>query len=277
MKKILFPFDFSMTSVNAFAYAIKLAKKVGAEIITVHAYNFPAGVTNEYYSNLLEMYDVTELGSFENYTNEVPKLREIAEQQKAQHVKLSHVLENGEAVDTILKLADKNQVDFIVMGTNGASGLEEGLFGSVTERVMNRSKCIVLAIPGSCNDLSLSKILFLSQYEQRHKKTLHDLTVFAKAFKAHIDVLQVKPHHSDDEPDTISEWKKEFSNEDIHFHIIGSDTIEETITDFMELHHSHLLAMTVKHKGLFERLFYYSIASKMVFHSKIPVLSIPYE
>lgn len=277
MKKILFPTDFSKSSFNAFAYAIHLAKRIGAEIITLHVYNFPEGIVTDAYENVLDNYDIRELGSFENYRSEVPKLREIAEKNQGNKVKLSHVLERGDAVDTILTVAAQNHIDFIVMGTNGASGIVEGLFGTVTEKVMNRANCQVLAVPVSCQYAPISKILFLTQFEQRHKNNLHKLIAFANLFNAHIDVLYVPLHHTEEEVETLREWRAEFKHEDVYFYIIGSDTLEETIMDFMELHRTNLLAMTVKRKGLFERLLYYSVASKMVFHSEVPVLSSRYE
>ncbi len=277
MKKILFPTDFSKSAFNAFAYAIHLAKHIRAEVITLHVYNFPEAIVTDAYENVLENYDITTLDSFENYRSEVPKLREIAEKNQGGKVKLSHVLERGNPVDTILEVAAQNQVDFIVMGTNGASGLVASLFGTVTEKVMNRADCQVLAIPASCQYTPISKMLFLTQFEQRHKNNLHKLIAFANLFNAHIDVLYVPSHHTEEETEIFREWRAEFKHEDVYFYIISSATTEETIMDFMELHRTNLLAMTVKRKGLFERLLYYSVARKMVFHSEVPVLSGRYE
>ena len=41
-------------------------------------------------------------------------------------------------IDSINQLSEKNQVDLIVMGTKGASGLQKVIFGSNTVRVMQR-------------------------------------------------------------------------------------------------------------------------------------------
>ena len=46
----------------------------------------------------------------------------------------------------IIKAAKDNQVDLIVMGTHGKSGLDYILIGSVAERVIQRSPCPVLSI-----------------------------------------------------------------------------------------------------------------------------------
>jgi len=67
MKKILFPIDFSENSFHAFVYALHMAKKLHAEIITIHVYPnvdiFPA------YSDFLSQnYSIREWNDFENST-----------------------------------------------------------------------------------------------------------------------------------------------------------------------------------------------------------------
>ena len=80
MKKILFPTDFSYVSNNAFIYALKLADSINAEIITMHVYHLPQANYINVSEYLHEIYDVTELSNFENYKDEVPVLRRIAEE-----------------------------------------------------------------------------------------------------------------------------------------------------------------------------------------------------
>ncbi|AWA30928.1 hypothetical protein HYN48_13060 [Flavobacterium magnum] len=274
MKKILCPTDFSKASLNAFVYAVNLAKRVGAEIVTIHVYDLPAAIIDASLENLSEIRDITEWDHFEQYKSAIAKLRVIAEENHASHLTLTHILEQGNTVDTVLQAAANNHADLIIMGTHGASGVTEALFGSNTEKIMNRANCRVLAIPAACGYSPLSRILFLSRYEERDKATLRELLAFAALFHARIDVLYITARHTDDEADTIREWKRIFSGDAVDFYTIASDSPEETILDFSEVHHSNLIALTVRHKGLLERLFLYSVARKMVFHSVLPVLSV---
>jgi len=58
MKKILVPLDFSPASLNAFTYALSLAKKIGAEIVTTHIYEVAVATTVEFYDFLLTNYQI---------------------------------------------------------------------------------------------------------------------------------------------------------------------------------------------------------------------------
>ncbi|OPZ30366.1 MAG: Universal stress protein [Lentisphaerae bacterium ADurb.BinA184] len=55
----------------------------------------------------------------------------------------------GKDWQEILKFADGQRIDLIVMGRHGRSGLEKVFFGNVTERVARRAPCPVLIVPWS--------------------------------------------------------------------------------------------------------------------------------
>lgn len=277
MKKILFPTDFSAASLNAFVYAIDLAKKIGAEIITLHVFDLPADSVTEYYNSVLEHYEISEWSEFENYKGEVPMLRRIAEDHDGEHIKLSHVLEKGLVADTIVEVAERNKADFIVMGTNGAGGIVEAILGSVTEKVMNKSGIMTLAIPADCKFKPFSKILLLTKFETHHVALWNKLLHFARMFGAHIDVLHVKLLRQDGDNEMLEQLKQQFFPAKIDFHIVYSDRTEHAIVQFIKTNKIDLVAMSVKRKGLIDRIFFDSLARKMAFHSEIPVMSVKKE
>jgi len=53
---------------------------------------------------------------------------------------------DGNPADEILKLAEKESVDLIVMGTLGSSGIERFLLGSVADKVIRSSRIPVLTV-----------------------------------------------------------------------------------------------------------------------------------
>ena len=67
MKKILFPMDFSEASINAFIQASKLGYSINREIITLHIYDLPKVGYSNVTGVLNKIYDILELGIFENY------------------------------------------------------------------------------------------------------------------------------------------------------------------------------------------------------------------
>lgn len=276
MKRILFPVDFSEASLNAFRYALHLAKKLHAEIITLHVYDavvvpYSCGDYRDY---LLEYYNVTEWEQFENFKDEVPKLRAIAEAEQLGRVVVQHVLKQGDTEEMILDMANVEKVDFIIMGTKGASGLKEVFLGTLTNKLMNKSKVPVIAIPENCSYKRLKRILFLTEYKltQIHiLKKVHNLALF---FEAHIDVLQVSKFNEGQNKIFSDEWKKIRPKSDVNFYLLTSNDLESTIADFIELHKIDWVALSIHHYAFFEKLFHYSLSKSLAFHAEVPVLSI---
>ena len=104
MKRILFPTDFSEASNNAFVYALKLADAMKAELITLHAYELPQLHMGGMPNTLKDVYDSIELENFENFKDQIPVLRDIAEKHNLSHVKISNILKHGDLIWTIKKV-----------------------------------------------------------------------------------------------------------------------------------------------------------------------------
>ncbi|MEL1242693.1 universal stress protein [Flavobacterium sp. DGU11] len=275
MKKILFPTDFSAASLNAFVYALHLAKNINAEIITLHVYELPIGLAIDNYDFLLENYNIGEWGVFENFKSEVPKLRDIAERERMEHIPVTHMLERGIPVDEIVTTAASERADIIVMGTKGATGLKEVFLGTIAEKVIRHAKSFVIAVPEGYAYEPIQKVLFLTEYEKYETGLLKKAKGFADIFKAHIHVLEVKKHNDDAIGVHISKWKDSFKSDDITFSFINTDATEDLILEFIDYHKINIAAMSIHHKNLFERLFLFSLSKQMAFHSTIPVLGIP--
>lgn len=132
-KKILFPTDFSHTGDAALAMATSLARDTGATLIIAHVEEAPnvyAG--GEFYYGI------------PNPPTE--ELRRMLEEVKPTDptVKYEHRLLTGDPAATIVRLADDEDVDMIVMGTHGRTGIIRVLMGSVAEVIVRRAKCPVV-------------------------------------------------------------------------------------------------------------------------------------
>jgi nucleotide-binding universal stress UspA family protein len=274
MKKILFPTDFSDASKNAFIYALKLAKNIDAEIITLHVYELPAIDYIEVPVYLLKVYEITELSNFENYKHQVPVLRKIAEDNHLEHIKISNVLDNGNLIDNILKITKEEKIDYIVMGTKGATGFASTFLGSVTTKVMNETKTVVLAIPEHCQYEPIKKILFTTQFKDEDVEVLKKVIDLAKVFHSHVDCLYVKKESDYDKEKSINKWKKTFKDDSVDFHIVLSNDAEGIILNFIDMHKINMITMHVHHRNFFEKLFHISLSKKLAFHITIPILAI---
>ena len=84
------------------------------------------------YSNvtgvLNKIYDILELGNFENYKDHVPFLRWIAEQNNLENIKISNVLDHGNLINKICKITIDEDIEYVIMATKGVTSLTETFF-----------------------------------------------------------------------------------------------------------------------------------------------------
>ena len=141
MKKILVPTDFSLNADRAIDYAVQIAKLNEATIYLIHAcdhldtlYMESAIPEREYNKAITDAaFDKLEI------------LRRSIEETEQVLVNIQFY--SGPINDTILVAAEEHNVDLIIMGTLGISGLKDKIFGSRTASVISKSKVPVLAIP----------------------------------------------------------------------------------------------------------------------------------
>jgi nucleotide-binding universal stress UspA family protein len=142
LQRILVPTDFSKHSEVALTYAVALAEKFGAELHLLHvvqdlALFIPDAVAvapaiavpvEEFVAAAREALDrVTKAKDLESLTVH----REVRE---------------GTPFYEIIRFAKEKDIDLIVMGTHGHTGLTHVLLGSVTEKVVRKAPCPVLTV-----------------------------------------------------------------------------------------------------------------------------------
>jgi nucleotide-binding universal stress UspA family protein len=138
VKKILCPTDFSEASKRALSLAVPIAEKFDAQIYLVHVVpTIPAA------PSVTARFDVPEYQRLMRSEAE----KDLANLAKSvSSVKTHQILADGSAADGILRTADENKVDLIVIATAGATGWEHVVFGSVAEKVVRRARCPVLTV-----------------------------------------------------------------------------------------------------------------------------------
>ncbi|HEY7220077.1 MAG TPA: universal stress protein [Candidatus Binatia bacterium] len=150
IKKILAPTDLSTFSAKGFVYAAHLAKALGAQVVVCHVVR-----TEEFvgHARLLEKALTTakveeQLGHLRDSHREL--LHGFIKRHlpaSAKGVVVKEIVEMGEPDDLIVNWANDNSIDVIVISTHGRSGLPRMILGSVTEKVLRKARCPVLAIP----------------------------------------------------------------------------------------------------------------------------------
>ena len=142
-KKILYPTDFSDVSKKALGF-IKQLKDAGAkELIVLHVIDERA---IEHASHLAEVsLDIKEFEKKrEEYANK--ETRAIEAELKESGFEVKTRIEKGIPLREILMVEEEERVSVIVIGSHGKSNIKEMFLGSVSEKVIRRSKNPVLVI-----------------------------------------------------------------------------------------------------------------------------------
>ncbi|MGQ2983812.1 universal stress protein [Flavobacterium sp.] len=273
MKQILFPTDFSEAANTAFIYALRFADSFNAQLVILHVYDLPIVETPSMPETTAEIFDIVEMNQFESFRDELPKLHSIAESRNLGHVQMRNILLYGDLVYNINKVCSEEEIDMVVMGTKGASGLKETFIGSVTASVIANVKVPVLGIPVEAEYHPIKSIAFTTQYKDKDNDSLKRALDIADKFGARVQCIYIKnPDDPSDLEEKINEWKAYYRGRNIDFFNIAGDHIEQTLLDFIENQHVDLLVMRTHKRGFFEGLFHRSLTKKMAYHSKVPLL-----
>ena len=139
-KRILVPVDFDEPSERALAYAVALAKPLGAEITVLHAYELPYyGFPDGALIATAEMAGRILVGAQSG-------VAEMMDKHENAGVAIKSLVREGPAAEEIENVAKEIEADIIVMGTHGRRGLRRALLGSVTETVIRTSSRPVLTV-----------------------------------------------------------------------------------------------------------------------------------
>jgi len=143
-KKVLFCTDFSENADYAFDYAFGIAKRDGGLLYILHV--IPHNPHQAFAENYINKEDLEKIQRAieEDLDN---KFREHYVKKIGNKIKFEIVTKSGREDNEILKFAKKENVDIIVMGTHGRTGIEHVFFGSVAEKVIRHSPFPVFIIP----------------------------------------------------------------------------------------------------------------------------------
>jgi len=139
-KKILCPVDFSEFTDEILAYAVSIAKRFDSELHLIHV------IPNLNYFTPYESFLTPEnLVAIErNIEGEVGK--DFDKITKKLDLPFKRIVKTGVTFVEIIDYIKGQDIDLVVMGTHGRSGIEHILIGSVAEKVVRKSPCPVLTV-----------------------------------------------------------------------------------------------------------------------------------
>lgn len=262
LKTILVPYDFSDCASDALLVASKIARLSGAVIDIVHLYE----QMTDFHTENQRVRDEIEA-----------KLDELPQQPFLQGLELRKFMLRQMSLTDMFKNERLAQVDLIVMGTHGATGIK-GIVGSNTQRVVRMAPMPVLVIKQRIEDLNLQDVVYASNFSKEDVEKFDALLPLLELFDAKIHLVKVNTpktfERSEDSHRAIDAFLQRHTLSKFTATIYNDITIEEGILNFARSIDADLIAMATHGRTGFFHVVNGSLTEDIVNSTTSPVLSV---
>jgi nucleotide-binding universal stress UspA family protein len=276
MKQILVPTDFSDYADRALHYAAGIAQKTGAEILLLHVCEL---IHSPFADQALLINQYNDLKTSE-LTNRLDKVKAGMADSG---VVVTAKLYEGDIADSILWVAEQENVDLIVMGTLGATGLKTVFFGTKTASVVSKSPVPVITVPFSYKWKTPKKFLIVTNDPKEDISLFEPVLQLGASFGARINIaiFSESTAHADELVEhsrvvgTIhGRLKKKYPESDLALmHLTGKD-FYQALQRCVEEEKIDLLVMITHKRSGVQHLLKFSMTRQMSYHTTIPMLAL---
>lgn len=276
MKKILVPTDFSSDAANAVKFAYLFAKENGCKFSLLNVYNFAVYDPNmppEILSEVIKQSSENSSAGLDLIINEFEKAYPDFKSFIA-----DKITAEGNTIESIEKATEEGNFDLIIMGTKGASGLEEVLIGSNAYSVLAKSKVPVLVVPAKAQYKGFNNILYaidLTCSELSAVKQAKELLNLEKSDLTFLHLSgELEEDLTDDEKKCFDELRNELKDISCKFEFAKCVDIAHCVEDMLKKLNSDLLIVSKKKRDFLGNLFHKSVSKKLACHTDVPLLAL---
>ncbi|MEW7290017.1 universal stress protein [Aquimarina sp. 2304DJ70-9] len=279
MKRILVPTDFSNNAYSALFYATRLFQNQDCQFYILNTFdvNTPVLTSRVDTSKGDLLYQRMRNESQDKLTETLHAI--VRETEDFNHT-FETVSVSKDLPDTINKTIKNKNIDLVVMGTKGASGIKEIFIGSNTVKVIQKIRnCSVLSVPNEFDFEKPVEIAFATDFRRFYsKEELGPLLEIASLFGSKIRIMHI---HEDEKLDEVQEHnfkkiKEHFKDFEYSMHWVSkSNGKAEVINTFIDKMNINMLTMLRYRYSLIESMTHASVVKKVGFRATIPFLVIP--
>lgn len=275
---ILHPTDFSDCANNSLNYALRMAQLLHCKLQIVHSLDL--GGTLNMDQNATTMLALTKKMEKEAEI----KIQQLGDICKKAGVHCEASIFTGKINSWLPKYISENNPMLVVMGTTGAGGIPNKIFGSNTYSIIKDSHSPVLAIPINTKIKTFSHLILSTNYKDKDIEAIQFLSKLAKPSNALIDVVHILDQESAKKVnnqillDNLNAKVQAVEKyENISYSLQHGENTEECLQVLIAEKKPELLTLIMRKQNFFERLFFGSLTDKLVHHTNIPLLIFPDE
>ncbi len=271
MKRILVPTDFSSHAEYALKVAAQIARDNNSEIILLHMLELPTQGSDALGAGS----DIPEIMFFKSKA--LARLESIKHEDYLQGISVLELVQFEKAFDGIIEISKKNDVDFIVMGSHGASGFKEMFIGSNTEKVVRSSEIPVLVVKNEIENFKVDNFVFASDFADKIKEPFQRVLKIAKIFKSHLHLVMINTPNSFKATHVAQKIMADFFQDldypDYSVQVYNDVNVEKGIINFSNSVNADLMGMCTHGRTGFSHFFNGSISEDLVNHAVRPVIT----
>ena len=271
MKKILVPTDFSKPAEYALKVAAQLAKKNNSEIHMLHMVELPMHqiIATSNFSELPEAVFFMKIAH--------QKYEEALDKDYLNELDIFENIKFNETPDGVSSYCEENDIDLIIMGSHGTSGIKEMFIGSNTEKVVRTSKIPVLVIKNDHERFEIKDFVFASDFNVDNKETYNQAVKFAKAWGSKLHLLLVNTAGNfittEEAEKAMHEFIKDTHYKKRSFNIYNDISVEKGVLNFSKNIEADLIGISTHGRQGIAHFFNGSISEDLVNHANRPVIT----
>ena len=273
MKNILVPTDFSNEAGFALDFAVQLASKTNGKVHVLNVVEIPINAAA----------DPMGAPIIQDWGSDFTKSIKESNQEKldgilGKYQNIDGIVEIGIMLDSTLEFIEGNDIDLVVMGTKGATGLKEIFVGSNAEKVVRYAHCPVITLAYAANVEAIEEIVFGLDLGGNKKKVIAQLKKLQKALDLTIHFVHINtPHVILNQDETITKMREfalENEFEDYTVNVRRNTMPDTGIIEFAKEMSADMIAMASNRRKGLAHFFKGSLAEDIVNHSPMPVWTI---
>lgn len=275
MKNILIPTDFSDNAWNAITYAIDLFRKKQCTFYLVNILPVAAHSGGE-----ATIYVASEILEESILMENRKKLKKLINKLERLPLNTKHTFENtalyGFFTDKIRQEVFEKNIDLIIMGTKGASGIKAVSIGSNTGNVITKVSCAVLAVPEKARYHKPKEIGFPTDFQLGY--TVNVLKQLKEVVMLHSSALKCLHVSTKKDELTMLQLKNRdflrdyFTNTECSFHTLSGKKLDLAVQHFVESQNLDMIVMVAKNLNFLERILFRPRVEKISYHTTVPFL-----
>ncbi|MCF6170315.1 MAG: universal stress protein [Bacteroidales bacterium] len=286
MRTFLLPVDFSATTLATCKHAIYLAGQEKTRLFLFHIYpdqlivpdsSIPAGIDSDAFFNV----------------EFIETLRKQAEEQMKKlkvvvdgflrawgfaNIEVSSLVTGGDPEWEIRRICKETNPGLIVMGTEG-EGRKGILEGSMAEKIMNRVKFPVVAVPQSFEKDRIRNIMYATNFSNMDVPTLTRVFSLLKNLEFVVHVVHFRFDEKDEKCKLLMEgleraFEKERLAGKITFNLVPATDKLDVLATFTQKYEIDMIAFLSHKKNFFQNLFSQKISKKDFFKLELPMMAL---